>query len=323
MTSPQPVDDGESCHGNQINMTDESLIIGETQVSSDVSATESERRHEGWASEVHIVSPPELTDLWRDLKEVSFYLPLFRALVWRAISLRYTQSYFGLAWVVVQPIATTLLVMFMFGIIRANTSDGSNPGLFLFTGIMTWQFFSRGLMEANSSLLSHSGILTKIYLPKIMFPFAMTVAAWFDTVIMIVLLLLACAALGSPLTARVLLLPVFLSLVSLASLSLGIGLAPINALFRDVGVALPILLQFGMYATPVLYATSFIPDRWNLIYHLNPMTSLVEGVRWSILPESPAPDPLFLAIGIGTILFALVVSIVVFKKLEAIVIDRI
>jgi lipopolysaccharide transport system permease protein len=304
-------------------MTEEFFIVDGTRTSSDVSATKLEPRHEDWASEIHIVSPPELADLWRDLKELRFYLPLFRALVWRAISLRYTQSYFGLAWVVVQPIVTTLLVMFMFGIIRANTSDGSNPGLFLFTGIMTWQFFSRGLMEANSSLLSHAGILTKIYLPKIMLPFAATVAAWFDTLIMIALLLLACTAFGSPLTARVLLLPVFLGLVSLASLSLGIGLAPVNALFRDVGVALPMLLQFGMYATPVLYATSFIPDRWNAIYHLNPITSLVEGVRWSILPESPAPDPLFLAINIASILIALVASVVIFKKLEAIVIDRI
>jgi lipopolysaccharide transport system permease protein len=304
-------------------MTDELVLAEEPKTPSGVVADLPERRHEDWASEVHTVSPPELADLWHDLKEIPFYLPLFKALVWRAVSLRYTQSYFGLAWVVVQPIATTLLVMFMFGIIRANTSDGSNPGLFLFTGIMTWQFFARGLMEANGSLLSHSGILTKIYLPKIMLPFAMTLAAWFDTLIMIALLLLACALFGSPLTARVLLLPVFLSLVSLASLSLGIGLAPINAIFRDVGVALPILLQFGMYATPVLYATSFIPGRWYALYHLNPMTSLVEGVRWSILPESPAPDPLFLAINIATILVGVVASIVIFKKLESVVIDRI
>jgi lipopolysaccharide transport system permease protein len=304
-------------------MTDELVLAEEPKTPSGVAAVEPERRHQDWASKVHTVSPPEMADLWGDLKEVPFYLPLFRALVWRAVSLRYTQSYFGLAWVVVQPIATTLLVMFMFGIIRANTSDGSNPGLFLFTGIMTWQFFARGLMEANGSLLSHSGILTKIYLPKIMLPFAMTLAAWFDTLIMIALLLLACALFGSPLTAKVLLLPVFLSLVSLASLSLGIGLAPINAIFRDVGVALPILLQFGMYATPVLYATSFIPGRWYALYHLNPMTSLVEGVRWSILPESPAPDPLFLAINIATILIGVVASIVIFKKLESVVIDRI
>jgi lipopolysaccharide transport system permease protein len=304
-------------------MTDEVGMIEKPQMPSDVSAAKPEQRHEDWASDIHIISPPRMSDLWRDLKAIPFYLPLFKVLVWRAISLRYTQSYLGLVWVVVQPIVTTLVVMFMFGIIRADTSDGSNPGLFLFTGIMTWQVFARGVSDASGSLLSHAGILTKIYLPKIMLPFATTVAAWLDTLIMIVLLLLACALFGSPLSARVLLLPVFLSLVSLAALSLGIGLAPINAVFRDIGVALPVVLQFGMYVTPVFYAASFIPGRWYVIFHLNPIASLVEGVRWSILPQSPAPDPLFLAINIVSILFALIVSVVIFKKLEAIVIDRI
>ena len=284
---------------------------------------ETNDRHEAWEADVHIVSPPQLSDLWRDLKAFPFYLPLFKILVWRAISLRYTQSYFGLLWVVLQPIATTVVVLFMFGIIRANTSDGSNPGLFLFTGIMTWQFFVRGLSDTNGSLLGHSGILTKIYLPKIMLPFAMMLAAWFDTLIMIILLLVACAIIGNPISERALLLPVFLTLVSFAALAIGIGLAPVNALFRDIGVMLPIVLQFGMYATPVLYAASFIPGRWYAIYHLNPMTSFVEGVRWSVLPQSPPPDPKFLAINILTILVIFVASVVVFKKLEAVVIDRI
>ncbi len=304
-------------------MKEEFVIVEELQMPSELAAVKLEHLHEDWAKEIHTISPPRMADLWHDLKAVPFYLPLFKVLVWRAISLRYAQSYFGLLWVVVQPIATTVVVLFMFGIIRVDTSDGSNPSLFLFTGIMTWQFFVRGLSDANGSLLNHSGILTKIYLPKIMLPFAMTIAAWFDTLIMIALLLLACALFGTPISERVLLLPVFLSLVSLASLALGIGLAPISALFRDVGVALPILLQFGMYVTPVLYAASFIPGRWYAIYHVNPMTSLVEGVRWTILPESPAPDPVFLAVNIVTILLAFIVSVVIFKKLEAIVIDRI
>jgi lipopolysaccharide transport system permease protein len=304
-------------------MTDKFIIVEEIPTASDLPVATPDDLHDIWGSEIHLVSPPQLSDLWRDLKAVPFYLPLFKVLVWRAISLRYTQSYFGLVWVIMQPIATTVVVLFMFGIIRANTSDGSNPGLFLFTGIMTWQFFVRGLQDTNGSLLGHSGILTKIYLPKIMLPFAMIIAAWFDTLIMIVLLLVACLLIGNPLSERALLLPVFLSFVSLAALALGIGLAPINALFRDVGVLLPIMLQFGMYATPVLYATSFIPGRWYAIYHLNPMTSFVEGVRWSILPQSPPPDLRFLAINIVTILLLFVGSVVVFKKLESIVIDRI
>jgi lipopolysaccharide transport system permease protein len=280
----------------------EKFVIIEEQFPSGGPDLGTDHPHEDWANEVHTVSPPQVADLWRDLRAIPFYLPLFKVLVWRAISLRYAQSYFGLVWVVLQPIATTVVVLFMFGIIRANTSDGSNPGLFFFTGIMTWQFFTRGLSETNASLTGHAGILTKIYLPKIMLPFAAIVAAWFDTLIMIALLLLACLLLGNPLSERALLLPVFLSLVSLGALALGIGLAPVNALFREVSVLLPIVLQFGMDATPVLYATSFIPGRWYALYHLNPMTSFVEGVRWSILPQSPPPDPMFLAINILTIL---------------------
>src|SRR5258708_27133976 len=102
-------------------MTKEFIIDDEAPTPFDFSAAKPEARHEDWAAEIHIVSPPQLSDFWRDLKAVPFYLPLFKVLVWRAISLRYTQSYFGLVWVAVQPIATTVVVMFMFGIIRANT----------------------------------------------------------------------------------------------------------------------------------------------------------------------------------------------------------
>jgi lipopolysaccharide transport system permease protein len=299
------------------------LVVDELKGPASARAVMPEHPARDWRRQGHIILPPRLGDAWSDLKAVPFYLPLFRVLVWRAISLRYAQSYFGILWVAAQPIVTTIVVLFMFGIIRANTSDGSNPGLFLFTGVMTWQVFARSLTDANASLVSHAAIVTKIYLPKIMLPFATTVAAWFDSLILIALLLLTCALFGSPLSQRLLLLPVFLSLVSLAALALGLGLAPVNALFRDVGVALPFLLQFGMFVTPVLYAASFIPDRWYALYHLNPIATLVEGVRWSILPESPPPDPTFLVINIGTIFLALAVSVVLFKKLESIVIDRI
>lgn len=304
-------------------MTDEFVIV-EQEKSAPPSLTDArDRLHEEWGSDVHLIAPPQMSDFWSSVRSVPFYLPLFKVLVWRAVSLRYVQSYFGLIWVVAQPIATTMVVFLMFGIIRANTSDGSHPGLFLFAGIMSWQFFARGLSDASNSLLSHAGILTKIFLPKIMLPFAMILASWFDTLIMIALLLLACTLFGSPLSPRAFLLPVFLTIISFASLSIGLGLAPINALFRDIGVILPIVLQFGMYVTPVLYATRFIPGSWNAIYHINPMTTLVEGVRWTILPESPMPDLRFLAINIFTIVVCFLISVFIFQKLEATVTDRI
>jgi lipopolysaccharide transport system permease protein len=272
---------------------------------------------------VHEIGAPKLTDLWRSFSLLPNFMPLFKVLVWRSISLRYSQSFLGVLWVTIQPVASTLMVFFMFNIIKVNTADGSHQGIFLFTGIMVWQFFARGLGDTTGSLLAHSGILTKIYLPKIMLPLASVMAAWFDTLIMITALIIACLAFGIPLSARILWLPVFLTIVCLGSLSVGIGLAPLNALYRDVGMILPFALQFGMFASPVYYATRFIPDKYQLLYHLNPMVSLIEGVRWSLLPESPAPDLNYLAINLASILVMLAVSVIAYQKLEAIVIDRI
>jgi lipopolysaccharide transport system permease protein len=272
---------------------------------------------------IQVIAPPRLGDLWRNLAELPAFLPLFKVLVWRAISLRYTQSFLGILWITIQPVASTLMVFFMFNIIKVNTTDGSNQGVFLFTGIMVWQFFARALGEATNSLLAHAGILTKIYLPKIMLPVASVVSAWFDTLIMIVLLILACLVLGIPLSSRILLLPVFLTIISFAALSIGIGLAPLNALYRDVGMMVPFALQIGMFISPVYYATKFIPEKFLLLYHLNPMVSLIEGVRWSLLPESPVPELKYLIINLISIVVMLAISLFAYQKLEAVAIDRI
>jgi len=272
---------------------------------------------------VHQIGAPRLSDLWHNFTLLPSFMPLFKVLVWRSISLRYSQSFLGVLWVAIQPIASTVMVFFMFNIIKVDTSDGSHKGIFLFSGIMTWQFFARGLQDATGSLLSHAGILSKIYLPKIMLPVASVMAAWFDTIIMMVMLVIALLAFGIPISPRILWLPVFLTLISIASLSIGIGLAPLNALYRDVGMIVPFAIQFGMFISPVYYATRFIPERYQLLYHLNPLVSLIGGVRWSLLPESPAPDFHYLAINVVSILVLLAISILLYQKLESSVIDRI
>jgi lipopolysaccharide transport system permease protein len=272
---------------------------------------------------IHVIAPPRLSDLWRNLALLPDFMPLFKVLVWRSISLRYTQSFLGVLWVTIQPVASTLMVLFMFNIIKVNTADGAHQGVFLFVGIMVWQFFARGVGEATGSLLTHSGILTKIYLPKIMLPLAAVTAAWFETLVMIAILILACLVVGIPLSPRLFWLPAFLTIVCLSSLCIGIGLAPLNALYRDVGVALPFALQLGMFASPVYYATRFIPENYQLIYHLNPMVTFIEGVRWSLLPESPAPDSKYLIINLVSIVVLFGISLFTYQKLESLVIDRI
>src|SRR5262249_33848494 len=125
------------------------------------------------------------------------------------------------------------------------------------------------------------------------------------------------------LSERVLLLPVFLVLITLAALALGIGLSAINALYRDVGFALPFALQIGLYVTPVLYSARFVPAAWRSVYYLNPMASLLEGVRWSLLPASPPPDPYFLGLNVGTIALVFVGAVLLFQRLDSEIADRI
>jgi len=272
---------------------------------------------------VHVVAPPQLSDLWQSISSLPRFMPLFRILVWRVIRLRYTQSYLGLIWLALQPITQASIILFLFTLINVHTGDGAHQGLFLFAGATSWGFFARSVGDAQGSLYANAGILTKVYMPKIMLPLASIIAAWLDTVIVIALLVIVSFTFGIPPTFRLLWLPAFLALISLTSLSFGLGLAPINALYRDIGVLIPLVLQVLMVLSPVYYSTRFIPGKYQLIYHLNPMTSLLEGVRWTILPDSPAPNLNFLLVNFLCILTILIVSLLIYQKLESPVVDRI
>lgn len=273
--------------------------------------------------EVRHITPPKLSDLRRTLEILPDYFNLLRVFIWRMISVRYRQSVLGVVWVAAQPIVTTLVILLMFNIIGADTSDGAPRALFLFTGVMAWQFFARSVQDGTSSLVTNSGILTKIFLPRIMFPVAAILTAWLDLLVMAVFLIAACLYFGVAFSVNLLMLPVFLVLVSATALAIAIILSPVNALYRDVSFVIPFVLQFGMFLTPVLYTSRHVPDRWQVLYHLNPLSTLIEGVRWAVLPQSPAPDPVYLAINIACIVVALVGGLLVFQKLESSVVDRI
>lgn len=273
--------------------------------------------------DVHQITPPKFSDLWQTLGALPNYTSLLRVFVLRMFSVRYRQSLLGALWVGLQPVATTLVIFFMFSIIGAETSGGAPKGLFLLIGVITWQFFARAVQDGTGSLVTNSAILTKVFIPRLLFPLASIIAAWLDLLVMLLLLLAVCVLYGIPLSGRLLVLPCFLVLVSFAALAIAIILSPINALYRDIGFVIPFALQFGMFLTPVFYTAAYVPQGWKALYYLNPMATLVEGVRWSILPESAPPDLLFLAVNVGTIIIMFMVGLVIFQKLESIVVDRI
>jgi lipopolysaccharide transport system permease protein len=272
---------------------------------------------------VVMIAPPRFSDFWGVLFSMPAYVGLFRVFVLRQISVRYRQSVFGILWVVIQPVATTLIVLFMFKIIGASTSASLPAGLFTFVGVLTWQFFSRGVQDGTMSLRNNSNILTKIYFPRIILPISGVLTAWFEIVVTLTLLLIVCLVQGIAISPRVVMLPIFLVLLSLAALAISLWLAPINALIRDVTFILPFALQFGMFASPVLFGEQLVPNKWKLLFHLNPVSTLIEGVRWSIFRDQPAPDPQYFAINLGTIVVLLLAGLVAFQKFESPVVDRI
>jgi lipopolysaccharide transport system permease protein len=273
-------------------------------------------------SNEHVIGPPRMSDLWRTLPLLPAYAPLFKLFIWRMVSIKYKQSILGVFWIVLQPLISTFVVFFMFNMIGANTSDGPPPALFLFVGLMSWQFFSRGVQGGTASLASSGGMLTKVYFPRIIPPLATIMSGWIDMAVMICVLIVMLFAWGAVPPHRVVLLPIFIFFVSLAALSVAMLLAPINVLYRDVGLMLPFVLQFGMYASPVLYATHYVPSGWRLLYYANPMSTLVEAVRWSILRDSTAPNFVFLGVNMASVLVLLGIGLVVFQKTEGIMIDR-
>jgi lipopolysaccharide transport system permease protein len=147
-------------------------------------------------------------------------------------------------------------------------------------------------------------------------------SGWIDMAVMICVLIVMLFAWGAVPPHRVVLLPIFIFFVSLAALSMAMLLAPINVLYRDVGLMLPFVLQFGMYASPVLYATHYVPSGWRLLYYANPMSTLIEAIRWSILRDSTAPNFMFLGVNMASVVVLLGIGLVVFQKTEGIMIDR-
>jgi lipopolysaccharide transport system permease protein len=272
---------------------------------------------------VYYITPPRLADLWTTAASLFAYMTLLYVFIVRNLSFRYRQSLLGIAWVVLQPLATTLVIFFMFGIIGAKTSGKLPSGIFLFVGVMSWQFFMRATQDGTMSLRNNANILTHVYFPRIILPLASVAVGWVELAIMLALAVLICVLQGVGISPRIVMLPLFFLALSLAALAISLWLAPVNALVRDITFILPFALQFGMFASPVLYSGELVPDRWRTLFYLNPVSTMFDAVRWSIFANAPAPDWMFFAINLATVLVLLVTGLLVFQKLESSVVDRI
>jgi lipopolysaccharide transport system permease protein len=214
---------------------------------------------------------------------------LFGFLVWRDVKVRYAQTVLGIAWVVLQPLTTTLVFALVFGRLAHLPSDGALYPAFAFIGLIVWTFFSSAVAGAGSSLVEEAALLKKVYFPRLFIPLAPVAVALFDAAVALVILAPALVVIAPPpRLVPVFAVPLFLLIAIAASVGVGAGLAALNLRYRDFRYVIPFLLQGWMFVSPIAYPTSMVPAAYRALYALNPLVGAVEGCRWALL-GTPAP----------------------------------
>src|SRR5437867_5384306 len=248
-------------------------------------------------------------DLWR-------YRELFLILAWRDVSVRYKQTIIGLAWAVIRPFLTMVVFTVIFGRIASLPSGGAPYALMVFAAMLPWSLFSTAVGEASNSLIGNERLISKVYFPRLIIPTATVVTAFVDFLISFVILVGLMAYYRFAPSWNLLLLPLFIGMALLASLGPVLWITALNVKYRDLRYVIPFLVQFGLYVSPVGFSSSVVPEKWRLLYSLNPLVGVIDGFRWSILG---ATSPLYWpssAFSIVVIAVFMWLGIARFRKME-------
>jgi lipopolysaccharide transport system permease protein len=257
------------------------------------------------------------------LAEVVRFHELVRVFIWRQINVQYKQAVLGIGWALLSPLLSTLVFTFVFGKLVSLPSEGFPYPVFVLSGLITWQFFARALSMGSVSVLGNSHIVTKVYFPRMILPLSAVVSGLVDYVVTLVVLVGLMLFYGLTPGPAVVMLPVFVLLATITGFVFSLWLSALNALYRDVGFMVPIVLQAWMFMTPVIYPAHLVPADWVWMMQVNPMTPIVEGTRWAMLPGAMPPDLAGFAILAGEIAVLFFGGIVTFHKIDAILADRI
>jgi lipopolysaccharide transport system permease protein len=250
-----------------------------------------------------------------DLGSVWEYRDLLYFLVWRNVKVRYKQTAIGVAWVILQPLLTMAMLSVIFGYFLQIPSDGLPYALFTYTALLPWTYFAQALSRGGGGLVSHAGLITKVYFPRLVIPLASILTPLVDFAFAFLILIGLMGWYRIAPTWSAFAVPLFLLLAVITALAVNLFLSSLNVKYRDVGNLIPVLTQFWMYASPVIYPSSVIPERWRLVYSLNPMVGVIEGFRWALLGKE-APDSRALGISVAMVILMLVGGVVYFRRTE-------
>ena len=248
-------------------------------------------------------------DIWR-------YRELFYFLAWRDIIVRYKQTVLGITWALIRPLLATLVSTVVFGNLAKFPSDGVPYPILVVAGVLPWQFFANSLTECSLSLINNANLVAKIYFPRLIVPASAVIVSFVDLLISGIILLGLMAWYNFIPDWRIITLPLFILIAFAAALGGGLWLAALNVKYRDFRHIVPFIVQFGFYISPVPYTSSIIPEKWRLLYSLNPMVSAIDGFRWALLGgRSPLYLPGFI-VSLGVISLVLASGIWYFRKTE-------
>lgn len=265
------------------------------------------------------ITPPHrwwvlsLGELWRYRELLCFF-------VWRDIKIRYKQTAIGVAWAVLQPFMTMLVFSLFFGKLARIPSGGLPYPIFYFSALLPWTYFATALQNATSAIVDNQRLVTKVYFPRLVLPLSSVLSGLVDFGISFLMLIAMMLYYGIRPTATVLWLPAFLFLAVLTALGVGLWLSALNATYRDVKYVIPFLVQFWMFASPVVYSSSLVPAKWRLLYALNPMAGVIDGFRWSLRTNGNPPGRM-LSVSAAIVVAVFLGGVGFFRKMETTVAD--
>ena len=258
---------------------------------------------------------PSRSWLSLNLKEVWDYRELLYFLIWRDVKVKYKQTIIGAGWAILQPLMTMIVFTLVFKKIADISSEGIPYPIFAYTALLPWNLFAGALNRSTVSLVAQVGLISKVYFPRLIMPLSATISGIIDFAIAFVILVGMMFWYGIVPTAAVLSLPLFITIALVAALSVGLWLAALNVRYRDVGHTVPFLIQIWMFASPVAYPVGLIPEKWRLLYSLNPLAGVIEGFRWALLGKE-SPDFRVIAVSTMVVVALLFGGLIYFKRTE-------
>ena len=261
------------------------------------------------------VIKPKKQFSWNDIKEVWRYKELLYFFTWRDFKVRYKQTAIGASWAIFQPIITMIIFTIFFGKLAKIPSDSVPYPIFVYTGLLFWQFFSGALADTSNTLTGNQSIITKVYFPRLILPISAVITKFVDfTIAAGVLVLLMIYYRFVPHLAGLAIIPLLLIITFMIAVGMGLFLAAVNVKYRDVRYALPFFIQLLMYLTPVIYPAS-IAGKYSWVLAFNPMTGVIQGTRAALLGTTPI-NWILIAASFGVGLLALIVGVIYFKSIE-------